>query len=72
MELIREDPCMGTWVKGSAQEYKILFWWREPYAFIIDESGQEEDSFSLGVLWKPRGKHIESCTRHTTGLQQKI
>jgi len=48
-----------------------LFWWREPSAFIIDGSGQEEDSFSLGVLWKPLIKTLEENTLNTLQYTQQ-
>jgi hypothetical protein len=39
-----------------------LFWWREPSAFVTDGSEQEEDSFSLGALWKPVIQILEENT----------
>ena len=61
MELIREveSPMYGNMGKKVSSGIHRLFWWREPSAFIIDGSGQEEDSFSLGVLWKPLIKTLD-------------
>jgi len=69
-------PCMGTWVKVSAQEYKIVLvertfcfhnWWEWERGRLILPRSVVEASYH-----DPGGKHIEYCTVHTTGLQQKI
>jgi hypothetical protein len=48
-----------------------LFWWREPSAFVIDGSGQEEDSFSLGMLWKPLINTLEEDTLNLVQYTQQ-
>lgn len=64
-------PCMGTWVKGQLRNTKF-FWCRETSAFIIDGSWQEEeDLFSLGVLWKPLIKTLEENTLNPVQYTQQ-
>lgn len=56
--------------KGQLRNTR-LFWRREPSAFIIVGSGQEEDSFSLGVLWKPLIKTLEENTLNPVQYTQQ-